>query len=251
LKTVSVRFKDFAGNVSSPVASTITLDTAAGAEYGFSINQGALFTNQVTVTLSIGARQYTAQMMVSNDGGFFGATWEPYNSRKSWQITQYGSYVLPRVVYLRYKDANAIISPTYQDDIILDMTAPTGSVQITPGASARSVIAPAAKPKPTAVVPRAKSNLDNRLFLPLIGLNTCIVPTGTPNVTLRLSATDDVSGVGGMLISNRADFDCAGWENYATSKAWWVPEGATTTVYVKFRDNAGNVSAPVSATTTR
>ena len=91
---------------------------------------------------------------------------------------------------------------------------------------------------------------DNRLFLPL-ALNSCSVPTGTPNVTLQLSATDDVSGVGSMLIGNRADFYCAGWENYATSKAWWVPEGATTTVYVKFRDNAGNVSAPVSATTTR
>jgi NAD+ synthase (glutamine-hydrolysing) len=54
-------------------SDTIELDTSVMAEYGFSINDGALFTNQVTVTLKIGARPYTPLMMVSNDGGFAGA----------------------------------------------------------------------------------------------------------------------------------------------------------------------------------
>jgi hypothetical protein len=255
-KTVYGKFKDPAGNVSSVVSDTIDLDTTVATDYGVTINDGALFTNQVTVTLKIGAKPGTAQMQVSNEGDFAGATWEPYTTYRSWQVTQYLSYVIPRLVYVRYKDPSGNVSSTYLDDIILDVTAPTGSVQIASGVSVRNITAPAAKPKPTAVVPQMGRGVqlnaptDNRLFLPL-ALNSCSVPTGTPNVTLQLSATDDVSGVGGMLISNRADFYCAGWENYATSKAWWVPEGATTTVYVKFRDNAGNISAPVSATTTR
>ena len=102
-KTVHARFRDVAGNASSSASNTIVLDTATGAEYGVTINDGALFTNQTAVTLTISARPGTAQMQVSNDGGFAGAQWEPYASRKAWAIIQYGSYVIPRVVYVRYR----------------------------------------------------------------------------------------------------------------------------------------------------
>ena len=61
-------------------------------------------------------------------------------------------------------------------------------------------------------------------------------------MVLRLSAQDDVSGVADMMISNQASFSSAVWETYVTPKDWYVPQGATTTVYVKFRDHAGNVS---------
>ena len=206
LRTVYVRFKDISDNVSSPISSTITLDTAAGTEYGLSINQGTLFTNQATVTLSIAAKQFTTQMMISNDGGFVGATWEPYNSLKPWTITQYGSYVLPRVVYVRYNDINGNVSATYQDDIILDVTPPTGAISITSQPNGFELTA--------------------------------------STVTLSLSATDDVSGVGQMLISNQADFADATWENYATSRVW--TPGSAPAVYVKFKDNAGNVSSVYS-----
>ena len=64
-------------------------------------------------------------------------------------------------------------------------------------------------------------------------------------VTLRLNATDDVSSVGQMLISNQPDCAGATWEAYATSRAWAI--GSETAVYVRFRDNAGNVSQTYSA----
>jgi hypothetical protein len=207
LKTVYVRFKDAAGNISSIFSSTITLDTAAGTEYGFTINNGALFTNQILVTLTVGARARTPQMRVSNDGGFAGSQWEPYNSRKPWTITQYGNYVIPRVVYLQYKDTTGIISSTYQDDIILDTNPPTGSVTIVGSSS--------------------------------------IARRASATATLVLSATDDVSGVGAMLISNRSDFTGASWEPYATSRGWTLDSNKT--VYVRYRDNAGNVSQTYSA----
>jgi hypothetical protein len=206
IKTVYARFRDVAGNVSSSISNTIVLDTATEAEYGVTINDGALFTNQTAVTLTISARPGTAQMQVSNDGGFAGAHWEPYASRKAWAITQYGSYVIPRVVYVRYKDLGGNVSSNYQDDIILDVTPPVGIVSIIGAAGLQAMAS---------------------------------------TVTLELSATDDVSGVGQMLISNQPDFAGAIWESYATSRAWAL--GSNMVVYVRFRDNAGNVSVTYSA----
>jgi hypothetical protein len=203
------RFRDTAGNVSSVVSDTIELNTTVDPEYGLTINEGALFTNQTAVTLTISARPGTAQMKVSNDGGFAGAAWESYAIHKAWTITHYGSYVIPRVVYIRYKDVSGNVSATYQDDIILDVTPPTGSVSIVgPGGLSR-----------------------------LLATNSI--------VTLSLSATDDVSGVGGMLLSNTPDFGGASWEAYATIRIWDL--GNNNTVYVRFRDNAGNISQTYSA----
>jgi len=173
------------------------------------INDGALFTNQIAVTLTIGSNTDTAQMQVSNDGGFAGTEWETYTSHKTWQITQYGSYVLPRVVYVRYKDLAGIMSATFQDDIILDVTPPEGTVIILSQAE-----------------------------LQAMGFT----------VTLGLSATDDVSGVGQMMISNQPNFSGAIWESYATSRVWTL--GSNGIVYIRYKDNAGNVSTTYSTTPT-
>jgi hypothetical protein len=206
-KTVYGRFRDAAGNISTIASDTIVLNLFVGTDYGLTINNGALFTNQTTVTLTIGAHLGTTQMQVSNDGGFAGTSWEPYTGQKSWQISQYGTYVLPRVVYLRYKDQNGVVSSTYQDDIILDVTPPSGEITIIPSSGAR-ISASAA-------------------------------------VTLQLSASDDVSGVGGMRVSRRSDFADASWRSYASSLAWNL--GQYETVYVQFRDNAGNISRTYAA----
>jgi hypothetical protein len=237
LQTVYARFRDVAGNVSLPVSSTIELDTATEAEYGLTINAGALFTNQTAVALTLGAQPGTAQMQVSNDGGFADALWEPYASRKVWTITQYGNYAIPRVVYVRYKDYQGNTSATFSDDIILDVTPPVGSVTITPIIAGMRDLAS----DPTFQV-GASSTQTFTVYLPFISKPL--------QVNLLLTATDDVSGVGGMLISNNMDFSGANWEAYASQKNWQVPSTGTTTVYVKFRDNAGNVSTTYSATYT-
>jgi len=69
-------------------------------------------------------------MMISNDGGFAGATWEPYSATKPWTITGYGAYVIPRIVYARYKDSQGEVYGPYIDDIIYDPIPPMGSVSI-------------------------------------------------------------------------------------------------------------------------
>jgi len=208
VKTVWGRVRNRVKQISQVVSDTIVLDTSAPPDHGVSINDGALFTNQITVTLTIGAAPGTAQMQVSNDGGFAGAQWEAYTTHKVWTITQYGNYVIPRVVYVRYKDASGNMSATFSDDIILDVTPPTGSVTIVGSAGSR--------------MRRANTT-----------------------VTLALSATDDVSGVGWMMLSNQSDFAGASWQAFATSTTWTLD--SNNTVYVRFKDYAGNVSQTYSA----
>ena len=206
-KTVYGRVRDHAGNVSVPRTATIALDTSLGSQYGLSIDQAALYTPDVNVTLSIPATAGTSEMQVSNDGGFIGVPWEPYATSKPWQITRYGEYVIPRTVYVRFKDGAGAISGQYQDDIILDETAPTGSVAL-PTAEAASAIGPVR--------------------------------------TVRLAASDDLSPPSRMQmrLSNRTDFAGAVWRAYAESAPWDFTGGGT--VYAQFRDGAGNASAVTS-----
>jgi len=234
-KTVYVEYRD-ASIATAVFSDTINLDSSVGTDYGVSINEGALFTNQITVTLSLGAPAYTAQMMVSNDGGFGGATWESYATQREWQITQYGAYVIPRTVYVKYKNTWDTISSVYQDDIILDVTPPTGSVTIVAGVGSSLRASSSGPISSTADYPY-------KVFFPLMFKG---YPPPTPNVTLLLSADDDVSGVGYMLISNDPSFVGAAWEPYTSSKLWQVNETGTTTVYVKYKDNAGNISGVYS-----
>lgn len=65
--------------------------------------------------------------------------------------------------------------------------------------------------------------------------------TKSTSVTLTLSASDS-SGVYQMCISNATT--CSSWETYAATKSWILSSGdGTKTVYVWFKDNAGNANA--------
>jgi hypothetical protein len=219
LKTVYGRFRDPAGNVSSVVSDTIELDTAVAAEYGLTINDGALFTNQTVVTLTIGAEPGTAQMQVGNDGGFSGAEWEPYATHKAWEITQYGSYVIPRTVYVRYKDVSGNTSATYQDDIILDITPPDSEI--------------------------------TELELPAVGTasrsatNTVAQSTTIP-VTVRWTGADDVSGVKWYDIQVRtSDSAWTTWlvQTTETEAVYQAQPGQVYYFQSRAQDHAGNWEA--------
>jgi hypothetical protein len=72
--------------------------------------------------------------------------------------------------------------------------------------------------------------------------------TATTSVALTLAAT----GASEMYISNTASCSSGGsWESYSTSKAWTLAQtNALATVYVKYRDLAGNESSCISDTIT-
>ena len=201
-KTVFLHLQDEVNHVSDIVSDTIHLDTTTDGEFGVLINDGELFTNQVTVTLTIGAPSLIAEMKLSNNGGFPGVSWESYRTYKPWVITELGSHLIPRIIYVKYKDVLGSISATYQDDIIFDDEPPTGSVLI-------------------------KNRSDQNM-----------VESDTR--ALILSASDDVSGVGSMQICSIDNFSGAYWETFTTTREWEMLGGET--VYVRFRDNAGNIS---------
>lgn len=228
----------YAGSTSSGLWK-YTYVSSGPADYSISINNGALFTNQTNVELTLTAPPGTGQVMLSNDGGFAGATWESFTTKKPWTITSYGSYVIPRIVYAKFKKSGQI-SGLYQDDIILDVTSPTGTVQITGPLSSLGIQKRKELSAPT-------DTLENPVYLPLVYKKH---RHGFRLVGLELSASDDVSGVESMLVSNDSSFTDAIWQTYKTSLEWWVYDPGTTTVYVKFRDRAGNESQAYSAATT-
>gem|GEM_PF-5661398 len=68
------------------------------------------------------------------------------------------------------------------------------------------------------------------------------VSTHTAYVTLTLSASDPQSGVSQMRFSNDGT-NWSDWETYASTKQWTLtPGNGVRTVYVQYRNSAGNIS---------
>jgi hypothetical protein len=80
-----------------------------------------------------------------------------------------------------------------------------------------------------------------------IKINNNAATTTNAIVNLTLSANDPLPGSGVEKMrfrnENTATWDGVAWENYATSRAWQLSSGdGTKTVFVEYRDTAGNVS---------
>ena len=119
-----------------PVTITPTLTptpsptpTPQPGSFGVTIDDGALFTNDPLVTVRLWGPNVT-HMRISNDGGFTDTYWRSYQITTTWPLSTYGSYVMPRLVYAQFKDAQGAIYGTFMDDIIYDPVAPEGQVNI-------------------------------------------------------------------------------------------------------------------------
>jgi len=78
-----------------------------------------------------------------------------------------------------------------------------------------------------------------------VSINAGATTTTSTTVTLTLTAT----GASDVMVSNVASFYNAVWVPYVSSMSWALPAGdGIKTVYAKYRDTAGNVSAPVQDT---
>jgi hypothetical protein len=81
-------------------------------------------------------------------------------------------------------------------------------------------------------------------------INGGAATTSNPLVTLALSATDALSTVSDMSLSNDGAIWSA-WQPYTTSAPWTMTSGnGLKTIYTRFRDAAGNVSANATDTIT-
>jgi N-acetylglucosamine-6-sulfatase len=101
---------------------SIRLGPPAG-ELGVSINNGEQFTNDSNVTINAFWPLAASSMVVSNDGGFLEASELPVAASTPWQLDSSGPERLPKTIYVRFL-GGASGPETYQDDIILDQSAP-------------------------------------------------------------------------------------------------------------------------------
>jgi hypothetical protein len=209
-----------------------------------SINEGAVFTTDTRVTLSLCAPNAT-EMMVSNDGGFGGATWEPYARSKAWTLTSHSDYVVPRFVYAAFRDARGQIYATFLDDIILDPVPPTARVRV--GSSLplwQDVLAAAeAGPASGAAFLGQRSAYLRSVNGQVLAAPIPLLATNADGaVALYLSARDNVGNVSRMQVSADGSFGGA-WESYNALKQY-TPTGGdgVKTVYARFQDEAGNIS---------
>jgi PKD repeat protein len=102
------------------------------------IDGGAEATADLTVTLTISATDSTsglALMQFSDDGVSF-SSWETYTTTKEWTLTGGDG---TKTVYVRFQDNASNTSPAYVDTIILDTTAPTGSILVEGGTEVVSI----------------------------------------------------------------------------------------------------------------
>ncbi|MDF1563664.1 MAG: carboxypeptidase regulatory-like domain-containing protein [Deltaproteobacteria bacterium] len=186
----------------------------------FAINAGAEFTNDPVVTLSLG-NQNAVAMRISHDSSFtdpaLGDTaFGPFAQTPSFTLVGSDG---TKTVYVQYQDAAGSSGPVFSSSIVLDTTPPQS-----------------------------------------VGL---VIDQGSPYtndagaiVSLQLPAVDDAapgadrsSGVDAMRISNDPAFAGASFVPYELSRVWTLAtpgSDGSKTVYVEYRDRAGNVSAPAS-----
>ncbi len=205
-KYVYVQYRDNAGNASGSVNDTIYLDTVAPSG-SIVINGGATYSNSTAVSLSLSASDGGSgvyQMRFSNDNSSW-STWETYGTSKSWTLISGDG---TKTVYVQYHDNAMNVSSSFSDTIILDMTAPSGTITINGGAAY----------------------------------------TNSTAVSLSLSATDAGSGVSQMRFSNDnatwSSWEAYGTSKSWTLASG----DGTKTVYVQYSDNAGNISGSFNDT---
>ena len=102
----------------------------SGDALGMTINLQDLYTNDENVSIRITGPDIV-QVRLSNDGAYLNDGWQPYQPDLPWQITTYGHYAMPRLVYAWVIDSQGNIQGPLIDDIIYDPIPPEGSISIT------------------------------------------------------------------------------------------------------------------------
>ena len=98
-------------------ASSVTIPSGtssnSSANTSNSINAGASVTSSPSVTLALSAIGAT-EMLISNDAGFTGASWETYTTSKPWVLTS-GDGV--KTVYAKFRNATGDMSSVVLDNV--------------------------------------------------------------------------------------------------------------------------------------
>jgi len=214
-KDVIMKFRDDVGNQSVVVSDYIYLDTKGPANGMVTVNNGSRYTRRYNdVQIKILATD-VKEMMISNNPDFKDAKWQPYQPLvPSWALPNEDG---KHTVYVKLKDNADNVSQVYTDDIKLDKTPPAN--------------------------PFIRIVSTDAVYDSLNGIS--IVRNEGKTVDLQISC----EGANYMMISNISTFYGAKWERYKPKYENWELGGANDgerSVFIKFRDRAGNVSEVAS-----
>jgi hypothetical protein len=200
------RLEDGLGNV-------ILLEAGASynAEAGLIIENCGLYTNVPTVTLSLWSLEGLPQMQIANSGGFGASSgWIDAAVTTSWVLDTQDHLHTPLTVYAVFRGENDEQGGPVYDNITYDPIPP--------------------RVTEVGIVSNAESG-----------------PTTaeTKNTLVRVTVSDDNSGVSKVQVSDDADFER--WWEFALSARTieipipWEPQ-ASDRIFVRAVDRAGNLS---------
>ena len=219
-------FQDTKGNLSDKGSDSIIYDATSPSSTSLSVDTGNIATNSQIVTLSLTASDavgvtghYSSESATTPDLSDSG--WTSVSSATTYSGTAnftMSSGEGTKTVYAWFRDFAGNISVANNDTIILDQSAPSGSVSINSGASS----------------------------------------TNSSSVTLTLTVTDGIGVTGYYVSnsSSTPTISTSGWTSissttsYSGSLSHTLGSGCNPYVYVWFRDSGGNISATSSDTIT-
>lgn len=204
LKYVFVKFKDIAQNETKIVKDRVMLDTEPPFNCSIMLDGGAKYSiNQDKVVDAKLEANGADSIKISEKPDLSDASWEPYQLIRPFTLSDGDG---SKTIYVRFKDKAGNTTDIFKDEIYLDVNPPANcSITIDDGAEATEDI--------------------NKV------------------VTLKLDAEDDVAY---MMVSNTPSFSTNQWQNYESVISGWKLDGeqdGKRTVYVKFKDKAGNISS--------
>ncbi len=207
-KIVYLRVRDFAGNIGESMQDTIVLDTTPPKNLAIEINEGAIYTNSLSVNLNLCATDALSglsEMSFSNDC----INWQPWENFRNTRLISIPIGEGEKNVYFRAIDnADNIAEPVF-DSIILDST-PPHSLTIT--------------------------------------INKGALETNSTSIKLQVSAYDASSGIVQMSFSFDSESWTAWEAFVNEKKIILTSGDGVKNVYFRVVDTAGNIASPISAT---
>ncbi len=208
-RNVIVKFRDKAGNESEVVSDEIIIDTKAPFDVYIQYNNSKKFlTNQnKKLQVNLFARGADSVAIAINEPEFLNTEWEPYST--TWEKQLKGEDGT-RTVYVKFKDFAGNETEVFSQEVILDTTPPTNCEVIINGGA------------------ESTNQLDKLVMVSL-----------------------QAEGAAFLKISNDPlQFEKARWQVYTNKLENWRLDGeedGIRTIYVKFKDAAGNITKTYKA----
>lgn len=112
-------------SVGGSTAPPLPVGMADGA-FGVVINDGALYANQLAVTLSLPASNMTEMRLADDEALLATAVWQSYQLTTTWVLTDEAESLLPSPVWAEFQDKDGNVYGPFLAEILYDGQAPEG-----------------------------------------------------------------------------------------------------------------------------